>query len=169
MFVFQVGQVNYPKVADNSSFDEDSSDALSPEQPASHESQGSVPSPMDSRICEPLPSNTGTSLAQVRMQWPPAVPRSFTATADLWQSILKSETEGSFKGIVCEISQGVVALCGISGVLWLFRSSCSGAMWGRGQSLLGDTAYVLLILCVLLILAGKAGRYSYGILIPFLP
>uniref|UniRef100_A0A8B9PYE2 Myocardin related transcription factor A n=1 Tax=Apteryx owenii TaxID=8824 RepID=A0A8B9PYE2_APTOW len=65
-----VGQVNYPKVADNSSFDEDSSDALSPEQPASHESQGSVPSPMDSRICEPLPNTTGTSLAQVRMQWP---------------------------------------------------------------------------------------------------
>ncbi|NWS10378.1 MKL1 protein, partial [Pachyramphus minor] len=59
-----VGQVNYPKVADNSSFDEDSSDALSPEQPASHESQGSVPSPMDSRICEPLPGTTGTSLAQ---------------------------------------------------------------------------------------------------------
>ncbi|NXL85581.1 MKL1 protein, partial [Alectura lathami] len=59
-----VGQVNYPKVADNSSFDEDSSDALSPEQPGSHESQGSVPSPMDSRICEPLPSTTGTSLAQ---------------------------------------------------------------------------------------------------------
>ncbi|NXD13126.1 MKL1 protein, partial [Nothocercus nigrocapillus] len=59
-----VGQVNYPKVADNSSFDEDSSDALSPEQPASHESQGSVPSPMNSRICEPLPSTTGTSLAQ---------------------------------------------------------------------------------------------------------
>ncbi|NWI49149.1 MKL1 protein, partial [Calyptomena viridis] len=59
-----VGQVNYPKVADNSSFDEDSSDALSPEQPASHESQGSVPSPMDSRICEPVPSTTGTSLAQ---------------------------------------------------------------------------------------------------------
>ncbi|NXG50162.1 MKL1 protein, partial [Psilopogon haemacephalus] len=59
-----VGQVNYPKVADNSSFDEDSSDALSPEQPASHESQGSVPSPMENRICEPLPSTTGTSVAQ---------------------------------------------------------------------------------------------------------
>ncbi|NXM54052.1 MKL1 protein, partial [Illadopsis cleaveri] len=59
-----VGQVNYPKVADNSSFDEDSSDALSPEQPASHESQGSVPSPMDSRICEPLTSTSGTSLSQ---------------------------------------------------------------------------------------------------------
>ncbi|NXJ10385.1 MKL1 protein, partial [Odontophorus gujanensis] len=68
-----VGQVNYPKVADNSSFDEDSSDALSPEQPASHESQGSVPSPMDSRICDPLPSTTGTSLAQVRTSCPGAV------------------------------------------------------------------------------------------------
>lgn len=77
MFVFSVGQVNYPKVADNSSFDEDSSDALSPEQPASHESQGSVPSPMDSRICEPLPGTTGTSLAQVRMYRPPAVPWGF--------------------------------------------------------------------------------------------
>lgn len=127
-----VGQVNYPKVADNSSFDEDSSDALSPEQPASHESQGSVPSPMDSRICEPLPSTTGTSLAQVRMWWPPAVPWSFTATADFWQTILKTETKGALKGIVCEISQGVLALCGIGAVLWLFRSPCIGAMWGRG-------------------------------------
>uniref|UniRef100_A0A8C3SLZ0 Myocardin related transcription factor A n=1 Tax=Chelydra serpentina TaxID=8475 RepID=A0A8C3SLZ0_CHESE len=63
-----VGQVNYPKVADNSSFDEDSSDALSPEQPASHESQGSVPSPMDARIGEPLPSTTVSSPAQVVSQ-----------------------------------------------------------------------------------------------------
>nr|XP_042699451.1 myocardin-related transcription factor A isoform X7 [Chrysemys picta bellii] len=63
-----VGQVNYPKVADNSSFDEDSSDALSPEQPASHESQGSVPSPMDARIGEPLPSTTVSSTAQVVSQ-----------------------------------------------------------------------------------------------------
>uniref|UniRef100_A0A3Q0R7T7 Phosphatase and actin regulator n=1 Tax=Amphilophus citrinellus TaxID=61819 RepID=A0A3Q0R7T7_AMPCI len=39
-----VGQVNYPKV-----FEEDSSDALSPEQPASQESQSSVPSPGDSK------------------------------------------------------------------------------------------------------------------------
>ncbi|XP_044840464.1 myocardin-related transcription factor A isoform X2 [Mauremys mutica] len=63
-----VGQVDYPKVADNSSFDEDSSDALSPEQPASHESQGSVPSPMDARIGEPLPSTTVSSTAQVVSQ-----------------------------------------------------------------------------------------------------
>lgn len=127
-----VGQVNYPKVADNSSFDEDSSDALSPEQPASHESQGSVPSPMDSRICEPLSSTTGTSLAQVRMRWLPAVPWSFTATVDLWQTILKTETKGSLKGTVCEISQGVLAMCCIGAVLWLFKSPCTGAMWGRG-------------------------------------
>ncbi|XP_074865688.1 myocardin-related transcription factor A isoform X2 [Carettochelys insculpta] len=63
-----VGQVNYPKVADNSSFDEDSSDALSPEQPASHDSQGSVPSPMETRIGEPLSSTTVSSPAQVVSQ-----------------------------------------------------------------------------------------------------
>lgn len=60
-----VGQVNYPKVADSSSFDEDSSDALSPEQPASHESQGSVPSPLEARVSEPLPSATSASPTQV--------------------------------------------------------------------------------------------------------
>lgn len=41
------GQVDYLQVADSSSFDEDSSDALSPEQPASQESQSSVPSPIE--------------------------------------------------------------------------------------------------------------------------
>ncbi|XP_036315249.1 myocardin-related transcription factor A isoform X9 [Pipistrellus kuhlii] len=59
-----VGQVNYPKVADSSSFDEDSSDALSPEQPASQESQGSVPSPLEARVSEPLPSATSISPSQ---------------------------------------------------------------------------------------------------------
>ncbi|MEE6526713.1 hypothetical protein FKM82_027503, partial [Ascaphus truei] len=44
--------VDYAK--DSSSFDEDSSDALSPEQPASQESLGSVPSPADSRTSEVL-------------------------------------------------------------------------------------------------------------------
>nr|XP_034373454.1 myocardin-related transcription factor A isoform X3 [Arvicanthis niloticus] len=67
-----VGQVNYPKVADSSSFDEDSSDALSPEQPASHESQGSVPSPLESRVSDPLPSATSISPTQVLSQLPMA-------------------------------------------------------------------------------------------------
>ncbi|XP_056653366.1 myocardin-related transcription factor A isoform X3 [Monodelphis domestica] len=63
-----VGQVNYPKVADNSSFDEDSSDALSPEQPASHESQGSAPSPLEGRGSEPLAASVSLSPPQVVSQ-----------------------------------------------------------------------------------------------------
>ncbi|XP_029446298.1 myocardin-related transcription factor A isoform X3 [Rhinatrema bivittatum] len=51
------GQMNYGAVADSSSFDEDSSDALSPEQPASQDSQTSVSSPLELKACEPL-SNT---------------------------------------------------------------------------------------------------------------
>ncbi|XP_056379690.1 myocardin-related transcription factor A isoform X2 [Hyla sarda] len=47
--------VDYPKVADSSSFDEDSSDALSPEQPASQDSQGSVPSPADYKPSDVVP------------------------------------------------------------------------------------------------------------------
>ncbi|XP_043296397.1 myocardin-related transcription factor A isoform X2 [Cervus canadensis] len=65
-----VGQVNYPKVADSSSFDEDSSDALSPEQPASHESQGSAPSPLEARVSEPPPGATSVPPAQVVSQLP---------------------------------------------------------------------------------------------------
>ncbi|XP_012590571.1 PREDICTED: MKL/myocardin-like protein 1 [Condylura cristata] len=65
-----VGQVNYPKVADSSSFDEDSSDALSPEQPASHESPGSVPSPLEAHVSEPLPSATPVSATQAVSQLP---------------------------------------------------------------------------------------------------
>ncbi|XP_074083099.1 myocardin-related transcription factor A isoform X2 [Macrotis lagotis] len=63
-----VGQVNYPKVADNSSFDEDSSDALSPEQPASHESQGSAPSPLEGRGSEPPAASVSVSPPQVVSQ-----------------------------------------------------------------------------------------------------
>ncbi|XP_034050514.1 myocardin-related transcription factor B isoform X2 [Thalassophryne amazonica] len=46
-----VGQVNYTKV-----LDEDSCDALSPEQPASQESQGSVPSPGEAKAPEMPPA-----------------------------------------------------------------------------------------------------------------
>ncbi|XP_051569553.1 myocardin-related transcription factor B-like isoform X2 [Myxocyprinus asiaticus] len=45
-----VGEVNYPKTLDVYNFDEDSSDALSPEQPASQESQGSASSPIEARM-----------------------------------------------------------------------------------------------------------------------
>lgn len=61
---FSVGQVNYPKV-----LDEDSSDALSPEQPASQESQGSVPSPLESRVPEtPSPAPGLPTLPSVPLQ-----------------------------------------------------------------------------------------------------
>lgn len=59
-----VGQVNYTKV-----LDEDSCEALSPEQPASQESHGSAPSPVDSKVPEtPSPSAapTPTTMLQVR-------------------------------------------------------------------------------------------------------
>lgn len=64
-----VGQVNYPKV-----LDEDSGDALSPEQPASQDSQSSVPSPGEHKVLEmsspgqasaALPSN----ILQVRCRY----------------------------------------------------------------------------------------------------
>uniref|UniRef100_A0A3B3ZE11 SAP domain-containing protein n=1 Tax=Periophthalmus magnuspinnatus TaxID=409849 RepID=A0A3B3ZE11_9GOBI len=68
-----VGQVNYPKV-----LDEDSCDALSPEQPASQESQSSVPSPGDSRAPEtPSVVQTApqlpTTILQVRAPLSPTV------------------------------------------------------------------------------------------------
>ncbi|XP_043945346.1 myocardin-related transcription factor B isoform X2 [Protopterus annectens] len=56
-----VGQVNYPKTLDAFSFDEDSSDALSPEQPASQDSQGSSASPGEPKMNEsssPVPNTT---------------------------------------------------------------------------------------------------------------
>ncbi|XP_070612172.1 myocardin-related transcription factor A isoform X2 [Erythrolamprus reginae] len=63
-----VSQVNYPKIADHSSFDEDSSDALSPEQPASHESQASVPSPMEAQMSDLVPTPTVASPTQIVCQ-----------------------------------------------------------------------------------------------------
>lgn len=59
-----IGQVNYPKI-----MDEDSSDALSPEQPASQESQSSMPSPGDIKSPEtpsPAPPPSGPPVLKVR-------------------------------------------------------------------------------------------------------
>ncbi|XP_035261092.1 myocardin-related transcription factor B isoform X1 [Anguilla anguilla] len=56
-----VGQVNFPKTLDVYTFDEDSSDAFSPEQPASQESQNSAASPGEAKVVEassPLPNST---------------------------------------------------------------------------------------------------------------
>ncbi|KAM6897030.1 myocardin-related transcription factor B [Xenentodon cancila] len=59
-----VGQVNYAKV-----LDEDSNDALSPEQPASQESQSSAPSPGESKVPETAsPGPAPTPLPNTMLQ-----------------------------------------------------------------------------------------------------
>ncbi|KAJ7408392.1 MKL/myocardin-like protein 2 [Pitangus sulphuratus] len=62
-----VGQENYPQALDDFSFDEDSSDALSPDQPASQESQGSAASPGEPKTSDspsPITPNAATSTQQ---------------------------------------------------------------------------------------------------------
>lgn len=72
-----MGQENYPQALDDYSFDEDSSDALSPDQPASQESQGSAASPG-----EPKPSDSPS----------PVTPN---ATASTQVQFLHGETKSS--------------------------------------------------------------------------
>ncbi|XP_048818284.1 myocardin-related transcription factor B isoform X4 [Lagopus muta] len=67
--IIAVGQQNYPQALDDYSFDEDSSDALSPDQPASQESQGSAASPGEPKTSDspsPITPNATTST-----QYPP--------------------------------------------------------------------------------------------------
>ncbi|XP_009681773.1 myocardin-related transcription factor B isoform X7 [Struthio camelus] len=67
--IIAVGQENYPQALDDYSFDEDSSDALSPDQPASQESQGSTASPGEPKASDspsPVTPNAATSA-----QYPP--------------------------------------------------------------------------------------------------
>ncbi|XP_014108126.1 PREDICTED: MKL/myocardin-like protein 2 isoform X3 [Pseudopodoces humilis] len=67
--IIAVGQENYPQTLDDFSFDEDSSDALSPDQPASQESQGSAASPGEPKTSDspsPITPNAASST-----QYPP--------------------------------------------------------------------------------------------------
>uniref|UniRef100_A0A670YBQ7 Myocardin related transcription factor B n=1 Tax=Pseudonaja textilis TaxID=8673 RepID=A0A670YBQ7_PSETE len=64
--IIAVGQENYPQTLDEFSFDEDSSDALSPDQPGSQESQGSTASPGEPKTKEiPSPVTPASSATQV--------------------------------------------------------------------------------------------------------
>ncbi|XP_070087066.1 myocardin-related transcription factor B isoform X7 [Equus caballus] len=59
--IIGVGKEDYPQTQGDFSFDEDSSDALSPDQPASQESQGSAASPSEPKVSEsPSPVTTNT-------------------------------------------------------------------------------------------------------------
>ncbi|XP_069726435.1 myocardin-related transcription factor B isoform X3 [Phaenicophaeus curvirostris] len=86
-----VGQENYPQALDDYSFDEDSSDALSPDQPASQESQGSAASPG-----EPKPSDSPsptTPNATTSTQYPPLtspVPEFLKTPSTIEQHITRS-------------------------------------------------------------------------------
>lgn len=55
LFYWVDGQMHYPKTLEDFPIDEDSGDALSPEQPASQESQSSAASPGDVRTMEEPP------------------------------------------------------------------------------------------------------------------
>ncbi|XP_016051706.1 PREDICTED: MKL/myocardin-like protein 2 [Miniopterus natalensis] len=71
--IIGVGKEGYPQTQGDFSFDEDSSDALSPDQPASQESQGSAASPSEPRVSEspsPVTTNTPAQFTTVS----PAVP-----------------------------------------------------------------------------------------------
>ncbi|XP_042638359.1 myocardin-related transcription factor B [Orycteropus afer afer] len=59
--IIGVGKEDYPPTQGDFSFDEDSSDALSPDQPASQESHGSAASPSEPKVSEsPSPVTTNT-------------------------------------------------------------------------------------------------------------
>ncbi|XP_058565831.1 myocardin-related transcription factor B isoform X8 [Neofelis nebulosa] len=71
--IIGVGKEDYPQTQGDFSFDEDSSDALSPDQPASQDSQGSAASPTEAKVSEspsPVTTSTPTQFTSVS----PAVP-----------------------------------------------------------------------------------------------
>ncbi|NXT13346.1 MKL2 protein, partial [Prunella fulvescens] len=85
------GQENYPQALDDFSFDEDSSDALSPDQPASQESQGSAASPGEPKTSDspsPITPNAATST-----QYPPLtspVPEFLKTPSTVEQQVTRS-------------------------------------------------------------------------------
>ncbi|XP_029553764.1 myocardin-related transcription factor B isoform X1 [Salmo trutta] len=82
--------VNYPKALDAYGFDEDSGDALSPEQPASHESQAAAPSPGEPRALEtpcPPPLPTITNNHTILQPFPVVT----QATADFLKALSTNE------------------------------------------------------------------------------
>uniref|UniRef100_A0A674G7U1 Myocardin related transcription factor B n=2 Tax=Taeniopygia guttata TaxID=59729 RepID=A0A674G7U1_TAEGU len=89
--IIAVGQENYPQALDDFSFDEDSSDALSPDQPASQESQGSAASPGEPKTSDspsPITPNAATS-----SQYPPLtspVPEFLKTPSTIEQHVTRS-------------------------------------------------------------------------------
>uniref|UniRef100_A0A8C5TM62 Phosphatase and actin regulator n=1 Tax=Malurus cyaneus samueli TaxID=2593467 RepID=A0A8C5TM62_9PASS len=83
--IIAVGQENYPQALDDFSFDEDSSDALSPDQPASQESQGSAASPGEPK--------TSDSPSPITPNYPPLtspVPEFLKTPSTIEQHVTRS-------------------------------------------------------------------------------
>ncbi|NXN07533.1 MKL2 protein, partial [Indicator maculatus] len=86
------GQENYPQALDDYSFDEDSSDALSPDQPASQESQGSAASPGEPKPND-SPSPVTPNASTTSTQYPPLtspVPEFLKTPSTIEQQVTRS-------------------------------------------------------------------------------
>lgn len=117
--------MNYPKV-----LDEDSSDALSPEQPASQESQSSVPSPLESKMPEtpspvPAPPALSNTILQVRSKTSNTsvfMPDSISSFKTRKICTVVSYHENDTKSIYCTICNSTVSIRN-SVFAWLFLVS----------------------------------------------
>ncbi|NXG53982.1 MKL2 protein, partial [Psilopogon haemacephalus] len=90
--ILAVGQENYPQALDDYSFDEDSSDALSPDQPASQESQGSAASPGEPKPSD-SPSPVTPNATATSTQYPPLtspVPEFLKTPSTIEQQVTRS-------------------------------------------------------------------------------
>ncbi|XP_074821535.1 myocardin-related transcription factor B isoform X8 [Natator depressus] len=92
--IIAVGQESYPQALDDYSFDEDSSDALSPDQPASQESQGSAASPGEPKTRDSPSSVTAntTSTTQQYLSLTAAVPEFLKPAPTTEQHTIHSTT-----------------------------------------------------------------------------
>ncbi|KAJ7305782.1 hypothetical protein JRQ81_010148 [Phrynocephalus forsythii] len=79
--IIAVGQDNFPQALEELSFDEDSSDALSPDQPASQESQGSAASPGEPKTREASSPATPTSSTTQYSKLTSSAPELLKSTA----------------------------------------------------------------------------------------
>eukprot|EP00069_Balaena_mysticetus_P007084 bmy_05416T0 len=100
-----VGKEDYPQTQGDFSFDEDSSDALSPDQPASQESQGSAASPSEPKVSEsPSPVTTNTPAQVSPFLFLPLNRESalfFTYQRNTFSPEEKSESEEKYRFVTC--------------------------------------------------------------------
>ncbi|XP_053410555.1 myocardin-related transcription factor B isoform X5 [Nycticebus coucang] len=100
-----VGKEDYPPSQGDFSFDEDSSDALSPDQPASQESQGSAASPSEPKVSEaPSPVTTSTTVQFTSVS--PAVPEFLKTPSTPDQPPTRSTAPVLPTNTVCSVKPG---------------------------------------------------------------